>query len=110
MKRLYSINNKIKHDRKKTYLIGFILSLILTVIPFLIVMNNTISYYATLWIIISAAIIQILVHLIYFLHMNASLNGNWNLIAFLFTILIISIIVIGSLWIMYHININMMLD
>ncbi|MGP1930291.1 MAG: cytochrome o ubiquinol oxidase subunit IV [Arsenophonus sp. ET-YP4-MAG3] len=110
IKRLHSTINEVKHSNKKTYFIGFILSIILTVIPFLIVMNNIVSHYITLWIIISAAIIQIFVHLICFLHMKTSLDGNWNLIAFLFTILIISIIVIGSLWIMYHVNINMMLD
>ncbi|MCX2956547.1 MAG: cytochrome C oxidase subunit IV family protein, partial [Candidatus Regiella insecticola] len=50
----------------------------------------------------------IIVHLVYFLHMNGSSEERWNLGAFLFTILVIAIIVVGSLWIMYNLNINMM--
>ncbi|MDT9587080.1 MAG: cytochrome o ubiquinol oxidase subunit IV [Candidatus Arsenophonus melophagi] len=97
-------------DGRKFYLIGFILSILLTIIPFLAVMYSTISHDAIFWIIISSAIFQILVHLVCFLHLNTSSHNRWNFIAFLFTILIIGIITIGSLWIMYNLNINMMLD
>ncbi|MGP1945623.1 MAG: cytochrome o ubiquinol oxidase subunit IV [Arsenophonus sp. ER-QC15-MAG3] len=102
--------NDIRYGIKKKYLIGFILSIILTVIPFLMVMYSTISHYNILCIVISTAIIQIMVHFICFFHMNTSFNDNWNFIAFLFTILIIGIIIIGSLWIMNNLNINMMLN
>ncbi|MGP1871031.1 MAG: cytochrome o ubiquinol oxidase subunit IV [Arsenophonus sp.] len=105
----YDYNN-IRYGIKKNYLIGFILSIILTVIPFLMVMYSTISHYNILCIVISTAIIQIMVHFICFFHMNTSSNDNWNFIAFLFTILIIGIIIIGSLWIMNNLNINMMLN
>ncbi|MGP1947328.1 MAG: cytochrome o ubiquinol oxidase subunit IV [Arsenophonus sp. NC-PG7-MAG3] len=98
------------HGSMKSYLIGFILSVILTVVPFCMVKNGTISHDIILWIVIGTAIAQILVHLICFLHMNTSSDNSWNLVAFLFTILIIAIIVIGSLWIMYNLSINMMLD
>ena len=54
------------------------------------------------------AVIQIFVHLVYFLHMNTSSEERWNLIALAFTALIIAIVVVGSLWIMYNLNINMM--
>ncbi|MGP1928239.1 MAG: cytochrome o ubiquinol oxidase subunit IV [Arsenophonus sp. NC-WZS1-MAG3] len=103
-------NSGASHGSMKTYLIGFILSVILTVIPFWMVINSTISHDIILWIVISTAITQILVHLICFLHMNTSSDKRWNLVAFLFTILIIAIIVIGSLWIMYNLSINMMLN
>ncbi|MGP1924186.1 MAG: cytochrome o ubiquinol oxidase subunit IV [Arsenophonus sp. NEOnobi-MAG3] len=98
------------HGSMKTYLIGFILSIILTVVPFWMVMNSTASHDTILWIVIGTAIIQILVHFVCFLHMNTSSDDSWNLLAFLFTILIIGILVIGSIWIMYNLNINMMLD
>ncbi|MFP3019513.1 MAG: cytochrome o ubiquinol oxidase subunit IV [Arsenophonus sp.] len=103
----YFSNNH--NSTKIRYLIGFILSVILTIIPFWTVMNDTKSYKTILWIVISSGITQILVHLICFLHMNTSLEDRWNLVSFLFTMLIIGIIFIGSLWIMYNLNINMML-
>lgn len=54
------------------------------------------------------AVVQIVVHLVYFLHMNTKSEGGWNLIALIFTGLIIAIVVVGSLWIMYNLNVNMM--
>ena len=98
------------HGSVKTYLIGFILSVILTVIPFWMVMNGTASQGVILATVVGMAVVQILVHLVCFLHMNTSSDERWNLIAFLFTMLIIGIVVIGSLWIMYNLNINMMVD
>jgi cytochrome o ubiquinol oxidase operon protein cyoD len=56
------------------------------------------------------AVIQVVVHLIYFLHMNTSSEERWNLVALLFTAMIIGIVVVGSLWIMYNLNINMMVS
>ncbi|MGP1959114.1 MAG: cytochrome o ubiquinol oxidase subunit IV [Arsenophonus sp. NC-CH8-MAG3] len=103
-------NSGASYSSMKTYLIGFILSVILTVVPFWIVIKSTTSHDMILWIVICTAIAQILVHLICFLHMNTSSDNSWNLIAFLFTMLIIGIIVIGSLWIMYNLSINMMLN
>ncbi|MGG4608126.1 cytochrome o ubiquinol oxidase subunit IV [Providencia sp. Me31A] len=98
------------HGSVKTYLIGFILSVILTVIPFWMVMEGTASTSTILWTVVGMAVVQILVHLVCFLHMNTSSDERWNLVAFLFTMLIIGIVVVGSLWIMYNLNINMMLD
>ncbi|WP_225639496.1 cytochrome o ubiquinol oxidase subunit IV [Candidatus Profftia sp. (ex Adelges kitamiensis)] len=91
----------------KSYLTGFILSLILTIIPFWIVISNTVSRQITIIVVSFMAIIQIFVHLVYFLHINNSAKEYLNLIALVFTALIITIIIIGSLWIMYHLNINM---
>lgn len=105
-----TLHSGASHGSMKTYLIGFILSIILTVVPFWMVMNSTASHDTIMWIVIGTAITQILVHLVCFLHMNISSDDRWNLVAFLFTMLIIGIVVIGSLWIMYNLNINMMLD
>ena len=94
----------------KSYLIGFILSVILTVIPFAMVMSGTASHTTILATVVGLAVVQIIVHLVYFLHMNGSSEERWNLVAFLFTAMIIAIVVVGSLWIMYNLNINMMVD
>ncbi|MCB5184207.1 cytochrome o ubiquinol oxidase subunit IV [Methylobacillus gramineus] len=96
------------HGSVKSYVIGFILSVILTVIPFALVMFPTLAPGVILTSILVLAIVQIVVHLVYFLHMNNSSEQRWNVMAFIFTILIIAIVVIGSLWIMFHLNHNMM--
>ena len=98
------------HGSVKSYLIGFILSVILTVIPFMMVMNGTASHSTILAVVVGMAVIQVIVHLIYFLHMNTSSEERWNLVALLFTAMIIGIVVVGSLWIMYNLNLNMMVD
>jgi cytochrome o ubiquinol oxidase operon protein cyoD len=48
------------------------------------------------------------VHLVFFLHMNGSSGQRWNLVAFLFAVLMVVILVGGSFWIMNHLNHNMM--
>jgi cytochrome o ubiquinol oxidase subunit IV len=88
----------------KSYAIGFVLSLVLTAIPFGLVMVESMSNTATITAIFSAAVVQILVHLHYFLHLNASSKARWNVLALLFSVLIMALIVGGTLWIMYHLN------
>lgn len=93
----------------KGYLTGFILSVVLTAIPFWLVMTGAIAdKYATTLIIMSLAAIQIVVHMIYFLHMNARAEGGWSMLALIFTIIMVVITLSGSLWVMYHMISNMM--
>jgi len=92
----------------KSYLTGFVLSLILTAIPFAMVMSGTLSASATLAGIFSAGIVQILVHLHYFLHLDTSSAARWNLLAMMFTLLILALFVGGTLWIMFTLNYRMM--
>ncbi|MGL4858368.1 MAG: cytochrome o ubiquinol oxidase subunit IV [Enterobacteriaceae bacterium] len=96
------------HMNLRAYVVGFILSLILTVIPFWMVMNGTLPHSYVLYGIVIAAVVQIVVHLVCFLHLHPSSSDEWNLLALAFTLLIIGIVVIGSLWIMHHLNLNMM--
>jgi cytochrome o ubiquinol oxidase subunit IV len=92
----------------KSYLTGFVLSLILTAIPFALVMNGTLPSSAILSGIFSAGIVQILVHLHYFLHLDTSSAARWNLLAMMFTLLILALFVGGTLWIMFNLNYRMM--
>jgi cytochrome o ubiquinol oxidase operon protein cyoD len=92
----------------KSYLTGFILALILTGIPFALVMSGTFPISATLTGILSAGIVQILVHLHYFLHLDTSSEGRWNVVALLYTFFIMALFVGGSLWIMYNLHWRMM--
>jgi len=99
------------HITLRGYLTGFVLSVILTVIPFWLVMGNTLSNSGlTALIILALGAVQMVVHVIYFLHMNAQAEGGWNMLAFIFTLIIVVIAMAGSLWVMYHLNANMMPD
>ena len=54
------------------------------------------------------AVIQILVHMVYFLHMNGKIEGGWTLLATIFTVVFVAITIAGTLWVMFHMNANMM--
>jgi len=96
------------HGGVKSYLIGFVMAVVLTVIPFAIVMNHTFSTGVTVAIISIMAAVQMLVHIVYFLHMDRSPEQRSNVQVGLFSVLIIGIVVVGSLWVMHNMNINMM--
>lgn len=96
------------HGSVKTYMTGFILSIILTVIPFWMVMTGAASPAVILGTILAMAVVQVLVHLVCFLHMNTSSEGRWNLLAFLFTVLIIVMLVGLAIWIMVNADMLMM--
>jgi len=92
----------------KSYLTGFVLSLMLTAMPFALVMSGTWSAAAALAGIFSAGLVQILVHLHYFLHLDTSSAARWNVVALIFTLLIMVLFVGGTLWIMSSLNYRMM--
>ena len=85
------------------------LSGILTFIPFWLVMMGVVgSTSGTAVAIFACAMVQIVVQVIYFLHLNTRSEGGWTLIAFIFTVVIVGITIGGSIWVMYHLNTNMM--
>jgi cytochrome o ubiquinol oxidase operon protein cyoD len=88
----------------KSYATGFILSVVLTVIPFALVMIGMLPRSAVLIGILSAAVVQMLVHIHYFLHLDTSSKLRWNLLALIFALLIMILFVGGTIWIMYHLH------
>ena len=97
------------HGSFKGYMTGFLLSVVLTGIPFWLVMGKVFQDHQTTTLIVLAfAIVQILVHMVYFLHLNTSSEGGWNMLALIFTMVLVVITLSGSLWVMYHMNANMM--
>ncbi len=98
------------HGSRSAYHKGFILSAILTAIPFWLVMSGVLQSRAlTATLLIIFAMAQIVVHMIYFLHMDARAEREWIMLSLIFTIVVLLIAVSGSLWIMYHLNTNMMM-
>lgn len=97
------------HGSFKGYVTGFILSVILTAIPFWLVMGDVFSdARVTAFVVAGFAAVQIVVHMVYFLHMNTKSEGGWNMLALIFTLVLVVITLAGSLWVMYHMNVNMM--
>lgn len=96
------------HGSVKSYGIGFILSVILTLIPFGLVMYPTLPKSITLLIVVAFAVIQVLVHLVYFLHLDRSAAQRNNVIAFVFAAIVIALLVGLSIWIMFSIHTFMM--
>ena len=97
------------HGTRRGYLLGFALSVVLTAIPFWLVMSGVLaSTQATTIAIVAFAVVQIVVHTVSFLHVNPRAEGGWTLMAYVFTAVLVLIVIAGSLWIMYHLNTNMM--
>lgn len=96
------------HGSLKSYLIGFALSVVLTSIPFGLVMTGVLPAQITGFLVVGFAVVQIVVHMIYFLHMNSRSEGGWTMLALIFTVIIVVIALSGSLWVMHHLNTNMM--
>ena len=106
-----SNQGKKKIQTMSSYIVGFVLSIILTIIPYLIVSRHIIN--ETNLIILSVvlfAVLQLIVQLTFFLHLSAKPEQRWNLFTFIFTFIVLSILVSGTLWIMYSMNYNMMVN
>jgi cytochrome o ubiquinol oxidase operon protein cyoD len=97
------------HSTFKGYMTGFVLAVILTVIPFWLVMAKVFpNSSTTALVVLGIAAVQIVVHMIYFLHMNTRSEGGWSLLALAFTVVLLAIMLAGSIWVMYNLNTNMM--
>ena len=97
------------HISLRGYVTGFVLSVILTAVAFWLVMGKVIqSPVATTILILALGAVQIVVHMIYFLHMNTRSESGWTMMALIFTIVLVVITLSGSTWVMYHLNTNMM--
>jgi cytochrome o ubiquinol oxidase operon protein cyoD len=96
------------HGSIKSYSIGFALSLILTFASFGVVMSGLVPHELRLTAIVALALVQLLVQLIYFLHMGTAKDQRENTAVFGVTAVLIAIVVAGSLWVMHNANENMM--
>lgn len=90
------------------YIIGFVLSLVLTGVAFVLVVNEVLSGLALLWALGGLALVQMVVQLIFFLHLGDEAGPRYKLASFAFMVGILLIIVVGSIWIMNNLNYNMM--
>lgn len=92
----------------RLYVVGFILCLFLTGTSYLIVSNHLLSREALLFTLGGLAFIQAMVQLYFFLHLGKESDPKWHTWAFFSMVCVIVILIVGSLWIMYHLNYRMM--
>ncbi|MDF2650392.1 MAG: heme transporter CcmD [Paenibacillus sp.] len=97
-----SHENHDAHGSLKSYLIGFALSIILTIIPLVAVMNHMLSKTGTIVLILFMAVLQFGVQLFFFMHLKEGENARWNIMALIFGLVILLTIVAGSIWIMTY--------
>lgn len=99
-------NTSSGHGTVSSYIVGFVLAVILTVIPFYMAMTGTPNFF----ILVVFAVAQIIVHVVCFLHIDYSQPQRWYLMTFIFAVVTILVIVIGSVWVMENSMQNMMTD
>lgn len=90
------------------YMVGFILATALTLLSFGIIAAGIQPTYAAVIGLVLAAVVQILVHLHYFLHLDRSREMQWNMISIVFTTIIVLIFIGGTVWVIFTLNSRMM--
>lgn len=97
-----------EHGSYRSYLIGFALSLVLTFSAYFIAVEHVFSGWKLDAVLASLSLLQVIVQLVFFLHLLEESKPRNNLLVFLFMALVIVILVGGSLWIMNDLNYRMM--
>lgn len=90
------------HGSMKSYVIGFIFSIVLTIIPLVVVMNDLLDKTGTTILILAMAVLQFAVQLLFFMHIRDEKKPRYNLISLIFGLVIMLTIVAGSIWIMTY--------
>jgi cytochrome o ubiquinol oxidase operon protein cyoD len=91
-----------------TYAAGFVLAAILTAASFAVVHSGVIYGPGIPVALIALAIAQMGVHLVFFLHVTSGPDNTNNVLALAFGVLIVGLVLVGSIWIMAHLDHNMM--
>lgn len=96
------------HGSVGSYVVGFMLSLIFTFIPYYLVVNQIITSFSLLMTIMMFAVLQLIVQLVFFLHLGRGPKPNWNLYSLIGTFVAILAVVGGSIFIISNITYNML--
>jgi cytochrome o ubiquinol oxidase operon protein cyoD len=91
-----------------TYTVGLAFALLLTAASFIVSQTNLLWEPGVPAGLAVLAIAQMGVHLVFFLHISTGADNTNNVIALAFGVLIVTLVVSGSLWIMANLNSNML--
>jgi cytochrome o ubiquinol oxidase operon protein cyoD len=94
--------------RTKTYVISYVVSVILTLISFTLVAQGALPVVVIVGLIVGLAVIQLVIQLVFFLHIGSGHGARWKVMTFFFAVLTAGILVGGSIWIMNNLNYNML--
>ena len=97
---------KNQHGSVGSYIVGFLLSLLFTIVPYLIVTEDILNGTVLLFALAASAVMQVLIQLVYFLHIGKESRPRWHSLAFGFMTVVVVIVVFGSLWIMNNLHYN----
>jgi cytochrome o ubiquinol oxidase subunit IV len=92
------------------YVIGLALALILTGVSFWVASTSTLWGPGVAVGLIVLAIAQMGVHLVFFLHITSGPDNTNNVLALAFGVLIVFLVMVGTIWIMTHMDANMAPD
>ena len=93
-----------------SYVIGLALALILTGVSFWVASTGVLWGPGVATGLVVLAIAQMGVHLVFFLHITSGPDNTNNVLALAFGVLIVFLVMVGTIWIMSHMNANMMPD
>ncbi|MEM5447213.1 MULTISPECIES: cytochrome o ubiquinol oxidase subunit IV [Paraburkholderia] len=96
------------HGSLGSYVAGFILSVLLTAGAFGVVLHGTLDASAALIVIAVLAFVQVVVHLVFFLHLNTSPGQGWNVLSLAYTVLAAAFLIFGTIWVMHNVGALMM--
>src|SRR5665213_4194504 len=100
-------HHQVGRPTRKAYVVGYALSILLTVGAYLAVTHHSFQKSAAVTVVVGLALTQFLVQLLFFLHLGTETKPRWKLLVFMFMIMIVAILVFGSLWIMSNLNYRM---
>lgn len=95
-------------ERVLAYLLGLALAAMLTIGSFAIAGSGFLWPPSIPMALVVFAIAQIGIHLVFFLHITTAPDNTNNILALAFGVLIVVLVVGGSIWIMDHLNQNML--
>jgi len=101
---------KVSRSTPMSYIVGYLLSVYLTVTAYLIITNRVNSKSVLVSLVVGLALVQFIVQLLFFLHLGRETRPRWKFVVFLFMLLVVGILVFGSLWIMSNLNYRMTLS
>ena len=103
-----SLHEEEAHGSAPGYVVGFVLAVLLTAASFGLVMGGLLPAQSAMVALAVLALVQIVVHLVFFLHLNTSSGQRWNVMALCYTAVAAIILIGGTMWVMHNVSMNMM--
>lgn len=91
----------------KTYIFGFAISIILTLVAYFFAVDHVFSGFVLITVLLELAILQFAAQLFLFLHLGQKRGRGWRLLTIVLMLVFVLIVVMGSIWIMSQLNYNM---